>query len=357
MNRFLFRELDKEFDLSVVDVPRTDPRRLLRAALNFHPSRARWRKRFADAQMQYWVSPECFRHRTALARDALRQCSGYDLVLQIGGMFNGVAGLDCPRVGFASWNGALSEQRWPEWVPFRTNRDRQEFFALERQYYEELDQIFCTNRNVMRSFSEDYGLPVSKLTYIGYGINFDVLPDVSKTYDSNVALFVGYDFQRKGGPTVVEAFKRVHEEIPSARLRIIGPGHLDSKYLVDGVEYLAPIRDRTLMQEHFRQADFFVMPSFCEPFGLVFLEAMAFKNACIGANNDAMPEIIDHGRTGYRINAGDVDHLAYLMRQMFRDRDLRKTLGQAAYRDVRNRFTWERCGERTRHALMSAHGS
>ena len=71
MNRFLFRELGKEFDLSVVDVPRTDPRRLLRAALSFHPSRPRWRKRFTDAQMQYWVSPECFEHRTALARKAL----------------------------------------------------------------------------------------------------------------------------------------------------------------------------------------------------------------------------------------------------------------------------------------------
>jgi glycosyltransferase involved in cell wall biosynthesis len=209
----------------------------------------------------------------------------------------------------------------------------------------------------MQSFVEDYGLPESKLTYIGYGINFETVPDVEKNFDSNLALFVGYDFERKGGPTVVEAFQRVREEIRSARLRIIGPAHLDSRYLIEGVEYTPRIQDRQLMQEHFREADFFVMPSLCEPFGLVFLEAMAFKNACIGANQDAMPEIIDHGRTGYRIGAGDVDHLAYVMRQLFRDRGLRRTLGLAAWRDVQSRFTWRKCGDRALSALLTTQQS
>jgi glycosyltransferase involved in cell wall biosynthesis len=46
----------------------------------------------------------------------------------------------------------------------------------------------------------------------------------------------------------------------------------------------------------YRNASIFVMPSIFEPFGHVFLEAIAYKTPCIGCGKDAMPEIIKEGK-------------------------------------------------------------
>ena len=64
------------------------------------------------------------------------------------------------------------------------------------------------------------------------------------------------------------------------------------------------------MQDAYRRATAFVMPSRYEPFGIVFLEAMAYWLPCVGSRTCAMPEIIDEGVTGLLAEPDDVDSLA-----------------------------------------------
>ena len=44
--------------------------------------------------------------------------------------------------------------------------------------------------------------------------------------------------------------------------------------------------------------DVFALPSFEEPFGLVFAEAMAMKRPVVALANGGTLEVVDHGRNG-----------------------------------------------------------
>jgi glycosyltransferase involved in cell wall biosynthesis len=358
MNRFLFGELEKDFALLVEDVPMPKLARYLRILVTFHPDRKHWRKRLYASLNRYYMSDRCFRRRSAYADDIVAARAGqFDAVLQIGGLWNGLRDVHArPRVVFASFNTTLAWREWKPWAPFASEAAFRRWFDLERAYYRTADAILCTNRYAMRSFTMDYGIPPEKLHYIGYGVNFNELLQVQKTYRNRVALFVGYDFERKGGPTIVDAFRQARADVPDARLRIIGPSSLDDRYRGEGIDYLPPIRNRAALLKHFEEADFFVMPSTCEPFGLVFLEAMAYGNPCIGSTNNAMPEIIDEGGCGYLIAPGDAATLARHMKRLFLDEGLKRQMGAAALRRVQCEFTWQRTGERARSVLRALVG-
>lgn len=353
MNRYLIGEMEKNWDVTVEDVPYPTLPRYIRMARTIHPRGIAWKKRFDAAIIRYHTSPDSFQKRSEYAQHIVaRYESKFDIAFQISGLFNSFAAVhDRPRILFASYNTFLAYHEWHPWAPFRDNEEFSRWYRLEKELYEEADAIMCTNRYVEQSFIRDYGLDAGRLHYVGYGFNFGYLPDVEKHYNSNTALFVGYDFERKGGPTLVEAFRLVQEEIPEVRLRIIGPSRLDVRYRAQGVEHIPRIRDRSLLQKYFSEADFFVMPSLCEPFGLVFLEAMAHKNACIGSTNNAMPEIISDGETGYLVEPGNTRQLAAYMKRLFTERELKETMGHAAFLRVQEDFTWPICGERM-HAVF-----
>jgi L-malate glycosyltransferase len=113
---------------------------------------------------------------------------------------------------------------------------------------------------------------------------------------------------------VIEIFDRVNAVVPS-KLLMIGDGPDRSK-----AEWLAMkkhIHDRVLflgkqdrVHEKLAVADIMLLPSQLESFGLAALEAMACEVIPIATNAGGLPEVIDHGRTGFMADVGDVDTMA-----------------------------------------------
>ena len=64
-------------------------------------------------------------------------------------------------------------------------------------------------------------------------------------------------------------------------------------------------RAQNTLPYYYSAAEVVVMPSFYEPFGIVFAEAMAHKLPCIGGNSCAIPEIIDNEKTGFIVPPGN----------------------------------------------------
>ena len=64
------------------------------------------------------------------------------------------------------------------------------------------------------------------------------------------------------------------------------------------------------------------MPSETESFGLAALEAMAMKMPVISTNTGGLPEVNEHGITGYLSNVGDVEDMAKNAIQLLRNEDL-----------------------------------
>jgi glycosyltransferase involved in cell wall biosynthesis len=142
---------------------------------------------------------------------------------------------------------------------------------------------------------------------------------------------------------------KVRARIPDARLTIVGPTTSPGEQ--PGVEYLGRIANRGRVRDLYYEHALFVMPSRYEPLGQVFLEAMSCQLPCIGTTLDAMPEMIDHGETGFVIEAGDVDALAAHMIEILSDPDRARALGRAAFRKLRDGHTWPVVGDRIVSAI------
>lgn len=113
---------------------------------------------------------------------------------------------------------------------------------------------------------------------------------------------------------IIEIFERVHREIPS-KLLLVGDGpekenaeHMcRSKGLEDKVLFLG---NSSEIDKILCFSDLFLLPSEKESFGLAALEAMASGVPVISSNTGGLPEVNEHGISGYLSDVGDVDDMA-----------------------------------------------
>jgi glycosyltransferase involved in cell wall biosynthesis len=105
-------------------------------------------------------------------------------------------------------------------------------------------------------------------------------------------------------------------------------------------------------------ADAFVLPSFEEPYGTVWGEAMAAGLPVVGWQAGNLPFLADHGRDGLLVPVGDVPALAAVIERLARDPALRVRLGRAARVRAAARPTWDETAARffaVIHEVRSRH--
>ena len=143
-------------------------------------------------------------------------------------------------------------------------------------------------------------------------------------------------------PDVVEIFDRVQKKVPS-RLLMIGDGPERSgaerlvakKRISDRVTFLGK---QDNIQEKLAIADLMLLPSELESFGLAALEAMACEVPAIATGVGGIPEVIEHGRSGFLAEVGDVDTMAGYAVELLRDPARLKTMAQTARFEAQSRF-------------------
>jgi glycosyltransferase involved in cell wall biosynthesis len=113
-------------------------------------------------------------------------------------------------------------------------------------------------------------------------------------------LFVGTDFERKGGLELLIAFKEIRKKVKDARLTMITQLPAERQALADqpGVTILPFASKDDIYTKHYPDADIFILPTLQDTYGLVLIEAMAFRIPCITTDDYATAEIVEHERTG-----------------------------------------------------------
>ncbi|WP_404385093.1 glycosyltransferase family 4 protein [Caenispirillum salinarum] len=114
-------------------------------------------------------------------------------------------------------------------------------------------------------------------------------------------LFIGSQFDIKGGPALLKAFPKVRAALPSARMDIIT--HLPDRHaaLADqpGVNVHASRYSRDELWEGFmKKSDVLVHPTYVDSFGMVVLEALAHGMSVIATDVYALREMVDDGTSG-----------------------------------------------------------
>ena len=145
---------------------------------------------------------------------------------------------------------------------------------------------------------------------------------------------------------VIEIFDRVHQKMPS-RLLLIGDGPDRSR-----AEWLAVqkgIHDDVLflgkqdqVQEKLAVADIMLLPSELESFGLAALEAMACSVVPIATRVGGVPEVVEHGVSGFLADVGDIETMSRYAIELLTSEDRLKQMSAAAREVALSRFWSDR---------------
>lgn len=194
------------------------------------------------------------------------------------------------------------------------------------EFYTKCNKIFTMGKWLKKYLEENTNIETSKIVHVGGGINIDYkLIDYSQK-QGNKILFVGKDFERKGGPLVLKAFDYLSKFIDSnVEIYIIGPKKLNYEIKNDKIKFIGEISAQELYR-YFNMCDIFCMPSNFEAYGLVFIEALTFGLPCIGRNLFEMPYFIEEGKTGLLIDDDDHVKLAKKMDYLLKNDEIKNNV-------------------------------
>jgi len=152
---------------------------------------------------------------------------------------------------------------------------------------------------------------------------------------------------RKNIAGLIEAFGHVSRRVTQSQLRIAGtyePSYLsDCKKQVEReglqsrVHFLGNLSVKEVQLE-LSKANCFAMPSFQETAPLSIAEAMAVGVPVVASSVGGVPDMVDHGRTGFLVDPHDSRGIGHAIGRIISDDQLARAMGQRARDRVRRRF-------------------
>jgi glycosyltransferase involved in cell wall biosynthesis len=245
-------------------------------------------------------------------------------------------------------NTYLANLHYPGFDP--QDLPSKKWLNCEKSIYQNATLNFTMSSNVSQSMIEDYSCSSDKIKCVYCGANLQVKQDETfndQRFSNQNILFVGVEWERKGGPILIEAFKKVLQTYPDATLTIVG---CEPKLNISNCNIVGrvPIKD---VKQYYQQASIFCLPTTSEPFGIVFLEAMAHKLPIIGTNIGAIPEFIIEGKNGYRVEPNHPQQLSQKIVELIGSPEKCKIFGEYGHELFWNQYTWEKTGLKMCHNI------
>ncbi len=199
------------------------------------------------------------------------------------------------------------------------------------------------------SLVDDYGIELERVAVVGFGANRLARVDV-REWSPPKFLFVGVDWQRKGGALLLRAFARVRERNPQATLEVVGghPRLAQEGVTGHGLLSQSSARDREILSSLYAHSTCFVMPSVVEPFGIAYVEAASFGLPSIATSVGGAQEAIGPDG-GIIVEPADEDGLVGAMLRLAEPNTARSMGGSARVRS--ELYTWRKVAERLLRAL------
>lgn len=202
--------------------------------------------------------------------------------------------------------------------------------------------IFTVSEASKKLLAQHVGLPKSRIDVIANGIDTEQFQPAKTTSTNNGTIVIGTAGSLspvKNQALLIRACAELSKFGIDINLRLAGEGlersHLlelsESQGIGDRVHLLGQIAD---VSGFLQRLDIFVLPSDSEAHPNALLEAMSCGLPCISTHVGGVPEMLEWGRCGHLVQAGDLDGLIEAIRQLANDPVGRKTLGNAALKRV-----------------------
>jgi glycosyltransferase involved in cell wall biosynthesis len=223
----------------------------------------------------------------------------------------------------------------------------------ERQAMEKATHAVYASEWAATGASEHYRAHKNKLAVIPFGPNLDINHDrfeieraiAARRRDCCVMLFLGVDWERKGGSIAIEAAQRLNDQGLKTELIVAGsrvPGKIPP--FVKEVGYISKrtSQGRRQLSELLRTSNFFIFPTRAECAGVVFSEASAFGLPIVTSDTGGIATYVRQGVNGVRIplTAGAEAYAEEIWR-LFHDRSAYSSMALAGWEEYKQRLNWE----------------
>jgi len=226
-----------------------------------------------------------------------------------------------------------------------------EWIDLERNIYRNARRTFIMSSHVRNSVVQHYACDSKTVSCVFAGCNIELRPLLlnNDDYKNKRILFIGVDWERKGGPELIKAFKLVLKKIPDAHLTIVGSSPAVDIPQVEVIGRL-PIND---INRQLIRASVLCLPTKIEPFGIVTIEAFIHKLPVVATNIGAMPDLIVDGESGRLVAPDDINALADALIELLEDPEKCRRFGERGYQIVNDNYSWESVGSRLKQEIST----
>ena len=208
------------------------------------------------------------------------------------------------------------------------------------------DLTLSVSKSTKKDLVREFNIVSSKIELIPNGCKANksfcnTLNNIKNPY----CLFVGTIEPRKNLTNLLLAYARLKDEDKS-KLIIVGDkgwGGIRLTNLISELDLDRYVEFKGYVSEHqlaglYANAQFLVMPSLYEGFGLPLVEAMSYGTPVLTANNSSMPEVA--GNAGLLVDALDIESIADGLQEMITNNELRERLAKNAKLNAA-RYSWD----------------
>ena len=201
------------------------------------------------------------------------------------------------------------------------------------------------------------GVPEERIVRLGMGVDLDVTRGgdgarfrAQHGIDGPVITFMGVLTDDKGIVHLLDAMQRLWGDGSDATLVIAGrpmtPSTFERAYRhLPETHRVRALRlgqaSGALKQDMLAATDVFVLPSRVDSFGIVYLEAWAYRVPVIGCRAGGVPDVIDDGHDGLLVDYGDPAGLAAAIAALLADPARRRAVGERGRAKVEAHYTWD----------------
>ncbi len=203
-------------------------------------------------------------------------------------------------------------------------------FWLNRRAMQGAARLISSSQWARQSLIDDYGISPSKIEVIPYGTDlaFWDNPGSKPAHPEGKVrlLFVGGDFERKGGKLLLDCFKTTFAD--SCELHLVTKAPVEASnnvFVYPNIQANSPE-----LQAIFRQADIFVLPTEADCYPNAIIEAMAAGLPVVSTNIGAIDEMVQEGESGYLLPPRDGPALSKALTRLVEDAELRREMGHKA---------------------------
>ncbi len=226
--------------------------------------------------------------------------------------------------------------------------------------FENASHFFCNSNKTRLLLSELFNIK-ENVSVIEFGIDGSVARNNVELSDPVKIISVGNLIKIKGIQYVVEALNSVKDEI-NFHYTIVGDGPMRTSivnqingYNLNSRVTLTGRLDNTEVMKLLIENDIFILPSYNEAFGMVYLEALSKGCSVVGVKGQGCEDINRYGNCIYLVKPKDSTSIVQCLKEIIENKNKRCNYIIKGYEVIKKHYTWKSKVEKIDNLYNSLH--